>query len=588
MHGQVIRDNTTGVTGTGILGPDNLDDANLIYRNTTGVDFTGTIQFNRIDANVTGVKAKGNSQIAHNQFADNRSVGILVNNVTDVQIANNTMYAATGDNIRIENLAKEIEVRGNTLWVDPGTNIFVADNARSGFFSDYNQLHATGTGKLVHWMRDFTDILDWQVDVNLYDLHSIGTTVVNPLRAQPAFVSMARGDYRRRTLSAACARPVPAWTRPIHATMWCPAVVGESADQSQLRVGHHRLDHQRARDGRRSQRHSVPWRGVFCARQRGHRSCRTDDQSVDQRFHDDAARFAEPGCPVRRPCAIEVRIAHRYGNDQDRVQERRRHNPISADATARPTSATAGTWQVIGWRSPWGRDRSRIALRRSVPPARPMTLIWITPSCTCNPRRFHPTMGRMATRTPSPVVPATHLALTYPDLYVDWQRDVAKTIRWQSIGNNTNSPVRIDLMQDGAHGPQLVTTIAASTPDNGEFIVIPANLGVNFDTPGLRIQIALANDPITIDRGQESFTVPNNSLTFFVDDASNTNDEYTLRRNRLEQEYREDRQCAEASPGKPVAGVRCSLGSDHLRRYGRRIRSSMRSGYRARSIWVWD
>ena len=64
--GQIVRDNVTGVTGSGILGPDTLDEANLIQDNTTGVDFSGTIQFNRFADNATGIKAKGNSQIVHN------------------------------------------------------------------------------------------------------------------------------------------------------------------------------------------------------------------------------------------------------------------------------------------------------------------------------------------------------------------------------------------------------------------------------------------------------------------------------------------------------------------------------------------
>ncbi|HEY6565864.1 MAG TPA: right-handed parallel beta-helix repeat-containing protein, partial [Pirellulaceae bacterium] len=196
MRQQVVRDNVTGVTGSGILGPASLDEANLVQDNTTGADFTGTIQFNRFADNNTGVRARGNSQIFHNVITRSHVVGISANGVTDVQIANNTLYADAGDNIRLENSAKEIEIRGNILWTDQGTGIYVSDNSRSGFFSDYNQLYATGTGKLVHWMKDFSDLLDWQVDVNRNDLHSIGTTVVNPLGAEPAFVSMARDDYR--------------------------------------------------------------------------------------------------------------------------------------------------------------------------------------------------------------------------------------------------------------------------------------------------------------------------------------------------------------------------------------------------------
>jgi len=37
----------------------------------------------------------------------------------------------------------------------------------------------------------------------------------------------------------------------------------------------------------------------------------------------------------------------------------------------------------------------------------------------------------------------------------------------------------------------------------------------------------LVNDPLTFDRAQEAFTVPDNSNTYFVDDQSNAGDEYT-------------------------------------------------------------
>jgi hypothetical protein len=38
-----------------------------------------------------------------------------------------------------------------------------------------------------------------------------------------------------------------------------------------------------------------------------------------------------------------------------------------------------------------------------------------------------------------------HIALRYPDLYVDAERNRPITIRWQSFNNTTGSPVRIDL-----------------------------------------------------------------------------------------------------------------------------------------------
>ncbi|MEQ1828011.1 MAG: right-handed parallel beta-helix repeat-containing protein, partial [Pirellula sp.] len=531
--GQVIRDNTTGVTGTGTLGPAPLgpapmSDANLIYRNATGADFSGAIQFNWIDSNGIGIKAKGDSQIAHNQFADNVTAGILVNNVTDVQISNNTLYSSTGDNIRIENLAKEVEVRGNSLWVDQGFDIFVADNARSGFFSDYNQLHATGTGKLVHWMRDFADILDWQVDVNVHDLHSIGSTVVNSDGAAPMFVSMPRGDYRQASMVGGLGSTSPGvdgadprndvvvpatyvnlltnpsfesgisgWTinvqgtagapnsTPFHgAAYFVPGTVATGVAEQTINLLAAGLSS--------VQLDSQNLNAVFGGRVRSKNESSIDTASITLAFRDGSGVILSQ----------QTRAAANVGDRWDLV----------GDRLALPVGTRQITYRFESIRATGTTNDAHLD----------NAFVYIVSESMA------PDFGAYGNTIAEPIVPAAHLTLTYPDLYIDWQRDVAKTVRWQSLNNSTNSPVRIDLMQDGVHGPQLVTTIATSTQDDGEFIVIPANLGVNFDTTGLRIQISLANDPITMDRAQESFTVPDNSNTYFADDASNTNDEYTL------------------------------------------------------------
>ncbi len=39
-------------------------------------------------------------------------------------------------------------------------------------------------------------MLDWQEDLALFDLNSIGRTVVNPNWSEPRFVNLARGDFR--------------------------------------------------------------------------------------------------------------------------------------------------------------------------------------------------------------------------------------------------------------------------------------------------------------------------------------------------------------------------------------------------------
>ena len=195
MQNQHVFANATGVSGSGSLVPNDFDHANVIEMNTTGVDISGPVQFNRIARNSVGIKPRSGQLIAHDVFYRN-AVGIDVQGLNDVRIFNNTMYTAAGDNIRIGGDSSQVEVRNNILWTENGYDIYVANNSTSGFFSDYNDLHASGTGKLVFWTKDFTDILDWQEDVHQFDLHSIGRTVVNPDWSQPRFVSLALDDYR--------------------------------------------------------------------------------------------------------------------------------------------------------------------------------------------------------------------------------------------------------------------------------------------------------------------------------------------------------------------------------------------------------
>ena len=197
MRGQHIFDNTVGVTGSGILGDIHLDGANLIEGNETGVGlFAGTIQYNKIARNVTGIAATSDQVVLHNVLYDNTDAGILVSGQKDVRIVGNTVYSPTGDNIRLLSGASEVEIRNNILWAEDGYDIFVANDSQDGFFSDYNNLYSSETGKLVHWILasngrvlDFDDILDWQEDVHRYDLHSIGTTDVHPTWADPQFLN---------------------------------------------------------------------------------------------------------------------------------------------------------------------------------------------------------------------------------------------------------------------------------------------------------------------------------------------------------------------------------------------------------------
>jgi hypothetical protein len=197
LQAQQIRANSTGVSGSGILGADDFVHANLIEGNVTGVSkFNGTIQYNRIAGNTTGIDAESQSRIVHNLVYRNTTVGVLVAAETDVYLQQNTFYSPVGDLLRIVNGASNVEVRGNVFWAEGGCDIYVANDSQNGFFSDYNNLYTSNAGKVGYWTKDFTDVLDWQADIARFDLHSIGATAVNPDWAKPQFLNLRNDDYR--------------------------------------------------------------------------------------------------------------------------------------------------------------------------------------------------------------------------------------------------------------------------------------------------------------------------------------------------------------------------------------------------------
>ena len=196
MQNQIVRDNQTGVAGTGTLVASDFNHGNRIERNVIGVDVTGSIQFNDVGENLTGIVARDQQLIAHNYLYRNSALAVDVSGATATRIVSNTLYAATGDLVRVGGSARETELTNNLFWAESGYAIHVANDSQVGFWSDYNQLHAGANGKLVSWSGfDFTDVLDWQADVAKFDLHSRGRTVVNPGWSEPRFISAASNVF---------------------------------------------------------------------------------------------------------------------------------------------------------------------------------------------------------------------------------------------------------------------------------------------------------------------------------------------------------------------------------------------------------
>ncbi len=86
--------------------------------------------------------------------------------------------------------------------------------------------------------------------------------------------------------------------------------------------------------------------------------------------------------------------------------------------------------------------------------------------------------------------------------------------------------MRIDLYQDGLHGPELVANIVDSTVDDGLFTWTPLSSAINYGTLGLRLQVSLVGQTIVYDRTVETFSIPENTNTYYLNDQSTLNDEY--------------------------------------------------------------
>jgi len=99
---------------------------------------------------------------------------------------NNTVYQLVGDALRVEGSSRDLQVRNNVLWVKAGYDINVAADSQPGFQSDYNDLYATGAGRIGYWqLAARSNLSAWQNAV---------ANDLNSLSGDPLFVAAAGAD----------------------------------------------------------------------------------------------------------------------------------------------------------------------------------------------------------------------------------------------------------------------------------------------------------------------------------------------------------------------------------------------------------
>ncbi len=443
-----------------------------------------------------------------------------------MEIAGNTIRAFVGDGVRIVNQATNVELISNIIWSDSGYGIYVANDSQGGFWSDYNTLFADNTGKIVYWTKDFYDILDWQDDVARFDLHSDGSTIVNPFWAQPHFGIGVDGVLTPRPLVAdqRLSDPTTSGGDPAGSFIGyrgVPNLLTNGSFENGL-TGWTVTPGGAATSGGQ-----VAWVGqsVFLS---GTAANAVAQQTVDlvaagfdaAAIDSGSLQVAFGGRVSLSTAAVSAQISLVF-RDKDGI------------AIGNPVVVPAGT--DLGR---WLRAFDTVYVPAGARTAQ--FLFGVSKTDGSNgasldaaflgiiPRGTSVSQGN---RPAAEVVPLDasngRLALRSPDLYVDWQLNTPKFITWDSFGVAAGGAVRIELWQDGASGPAFRSVITASTPDTGRFAWTPSSSGLDYGTYGLHIRIISVANPAVYDMSTEPFTVPENGNIFYVNDNSTTGDQYT-------------------------------------------------------------
>jgi Ca2+-binding RTX toxin-like protein len=529
VQAQRVLNNTTGVSGSGVLGGETLDYANQIDGNASGAaNFNGPIQFNRFGRNGIGIAAGSGQLIHHNIIYRGTSAGVRINGGTDVRVVNNTFYTNAGDNVRVEGGSTNVQLWNNVMWADgQGTfDVNVADDSRTGFFADFNDYYSSAGGRILHWLKDFNDILDVQMDLNLFDLYSVGTTAVNPDWARPRFANKGADDYRIFDLYAGqrFSSPTIDAASP-YIDLAQPATYVNLLSNPSFESG---LTNWITTPGATTQgANPAPYHGAgyFFS---GNVASGAAEQIVN---------LTAAGYTATQLDADDLSLVFggriRTVDDTGRIVLTFLNGASQAISTVTvPITNQTARWELAGDRRPIpaGTRSVRFRFEATRLAGNGNETYLDSAFVSVISENAAPDQGAYGNVVATDVdAGRAHVAVRSPDLYVDWELNRPHVIRWDSYGNAADTPVRIELWQDTADGPALYRTIATSTPDDGELIWSPQNTtpAIPLGTLGLRVQISYTSDNITLDRSSETFAIPEGGGDYYVDDGANVNDQFT-------------------------------------------------------------
>ncbi len=520
---QLITANIVGVSGSGIIGGTSAALYNQITYNQTGVSgFTGLIQFNQIDDNATGINATSGLNIFSNQLVANTQNAIVVSGVSQVQIEGNTIHAYIGNGVYLTNSAKNVVITSNIIWTDTGTGIYVSDNSQTGFWSDYNTLFATGAGTIVYWTQYYADILDWQDDVNLYDLNSIGVTSVNPVWAEPHFGVDQYGFEITRPPVAGLEATDPTIDAgdPAAAFEGFSNAVQNSGVTNLLADGgfaNGLTGWSWTAGGTTTTSALTPWDSTA-----EYESGLNPNTVLQQ-----TVSLLQNGVTTTEIDAGAVQVA--FGG-QVSILTSAVSAQVSLVFLAADGTTTIGNAVVVPAGTTLGSFMRVFDTVTAPVGARSVEYLFSVAKTDSSQGALLDdaflglvTQGvgtDQGVRTSADVLPDLstlgRIQLQYPQYYVNWVATTPNYITWDAYGAAAGQPVSIQLWQETANGPALLATIVSSTADTGEYAWSPSESDIAPGTTGLLIRISSVADPAVFEMSQEPFTVPVVGTEFYV------------------------------------------------------------------------
>lgn len=532
---QHIWGNQIGVSGSaGVLGGDLAEDRNLIERNTIGVMYAGTVQYNHISHNTIGVDASSHQTITHNVIDGNSTAGVEINGAVDVRVVSNTVRTDSGSAVRIVGGSSEAEILNNILVAQQGTALSIADNSRAGLSSDYNNLHAETGADLVSWGRSYTDVLDWRIEGSFrgYGLHSLGATALDPFGATPRFDDPTQGRFGllgqaagRRGTNLPVDAGIPALDLGVDTSLNLLTNPGFEVDLSGWTVS----------SG------ASAGSGVLTAFEG---ETYLDAGSESMGFAEQTVDLSALAIEIDS-LDLDLAFGARFRADPDNVPDdaavgvtfRAGDSSVIGEVLL-PVAIVDARWSLIGDRVQIPVMTRSVDLRLETNTTGPVNGGFFDSSFLyALPESIGPDIGASGWTSgdlDDVSAPPMHVAIRSPDLYTDWPSDETRTIRWDTYDNGDERQLRIDLYQETPlSGPEYLLTLTSATDDDGAFNWAPSDSGLTPGTLGLVLQISVADDgtgPLnftTLDRSLESFAVPEDGEAYFVDDAENTDDEFT-------------------------------------------------------------